>query len=64
MIRLTFLDDEYIDRPKMTEQKKPFESIVPSHHKWSRNKNALDKYKITAKKVFDASTLLLQRRLF
>ena len=29
MIPLTFLDDEYIDRPKLTEQKKPFEYIVP-----------------------------------
>ena len=31
MIPLTFLYDEYIDRPKFTEQKKnPFEYIVPS----------------------------------
>ena len=30
MIPLTFLHDEYIDRPKLTEQKKnPFECIVP-----------------------------------
>ena len=29
MIPLTFLYDEYIDRPKLTEQKKPFEYIVP-----------------------------------
>ena len=30
MIPLTFLCDEYIDRPKLTEQKKnPFEYIVP-----------------------------------
>ena len=30
MIPLTFLYDEYIDRPKLTGQKKPFEYIVPS----------------------------------
>ena len=32
MIPLTYLYDEYIDRPKFTEQKKknPFEYIVPS----------------------------------
>ena len=30
MIPLTFLYDEYIDRPKLTEQKNPFEYIVPS----------------------------------
>ena len=29
MIPLTFLYDEYIDRPKLTEQKNPFEYIVP-----------------------------------
>ena len=29
MIPLTFLCDEYIDRPKLTEQKNPFEYIVP-----------------------------------
>ena len=28
MIPLTFLCDEYIDRPKLTEQKNPFEYIV------------------------------------
>ena len=28
MIPLTFLYDEYIDQPKLTEQKKPFEYIV------------------------------------
>ena len=28
MIPLTFLYDEYIDRPKLSEQKKPFEYIV------------------------------------
>ena len=29
MIPLTVLCDEYIDRPKLSEQKKPFEYIVP-----------------------------------
>ena len=29
MIPLTFLYDEFIDRPKLSEQKKPFEYIVP-----------------------------------
>ena len=30
MIVFTFLYDEYIDQPKMSEQKNPFEYIVPS----------------------------------
>ena len=30
MIPLTFLNDEYIDRPKLSEQKNPFEYIVPA----------------------------------
>ena len=29
MILLIFLYDEYIDRPKLSEQKNPFEYIVP-----------------------------------
>ena len=29
MIPLTFLYDEYMDRPKMSEQKNPFDYIVP-----------------------------------
>ena len=29
MIPLTFLYDEYIDQPKLSEQKNPFEYIVP-----------------------------------
>ena len=29
MIPLTFLYDEYIDRPELSEQKNPFEYIVP-----------------------------------
>ena len=31
MILLTFLYGEYIDRTKLSEQKKPFEFIVPPH---------------------------------
>ena len=31
MIPLTILHDEYIDRPKLTEQKNPFEYIVSPH---------------------------------
>ena len=30
MIPLTFLYEEYIDRPKLSEQKNPFEYIVPT----------------------------------
>ena len=29
MIPVSTLSDEYIDRPKLSEQKKPFEHIVP-----------------------------------
>ena len=29
MIPLTILYDEYIDRPKLSEQKNPYEYIVP-----------------------------------
>ena len=35
MIPLIFLYDENIDRPKLSEQKNPFEYIVPPH-KWGR----------------------------
>ena len=37
MIPLTFLYDEYIDRPKLTEQKKPIWVYSSSPHKWGRN---------------------------
>ena len=36
MIPLTFLYDEYIDRPKLSEQKKPI-WVYSSPHKWGRN---------------------------
>ena len=40
MIPLTFLCHEYIDRPKLTEQKKSiWVYIVPPPHKWGRNKS-------------------------
>ena len=38
MIPLTYLCDEYIDRPKLTEQKNPFEHIVPPPREGGRNK--------------------------
>ena len=37
MIPVSTLYDEYIDRPKLTEQKNPFEYIVPSPLKRGRN---------------------------
>ena len=36
MLPLTFLYDEDIDRPKLSEQKKTFEHIVPHQLKFSR----------------------------
>ena len=42
MIPLTSLSDDYIDRPKLSEQKNPVEYIVPSPLKWvgTTRKNA------------------------
>ena len=34
MIPLTTLDDDYIDRRKFTEQKKPAKYIAPAALKW------------------------------
>ena len=34
MTSLTTLYDDYIDRPKLPEQKNPFEYIVPPPLKW------------------------------
>ena len=34
MIPLTTLYDDYIDRPKLSEQKNPFEYLVPPPLKW------------------------------
>ena len=46
MIPLTFLYDEYIDRPKFTEQKKkPIWVYSSFPHKWGRNKNLGECYK-------------------
>ena len=36
MIPLTSLYDKYIDRPKLTGQKKPLENIFPPSLKWAR----------------------------
>ena len=41
MTPLTFLYDEYIDRPKLFEQKNPFENIVTSPHKWDQKKKCI-----------------------
>ena len=38
MIPVSTLYDEYIDRPKLTEQKNPFEYIVPPPLNRGRNK--------------------------
>ena len=38
MVPLPALYDEHIDGSKLTEQKKPFEYIVPTHTKVGRNK--------------------------
>ena len=37
MIPVSTLYDEYIDRPKLTEQKNPFEYIVPPPSRGVRN---------------------------
>ena len=42
MIPLTTLYDGYIDRPKLTEQKNPFEYLVPPPLKWVGTKIALN----------------------
>ena len=42
MIPVTILYDECIDRPKLTEQKNPFDYTVPPPHKWGRNKKEFD----------------------
>ena len=39
MMPLTFLYDEYIDRPKLTEQKKHIWVYSSFPHKLGRNKN-------------------------
>ena len=41
MIPLTFLYDEYIDWPQLTEQKKPIWVYSSSPHKWVGTKNVL-----------------------
>ena len=39
MIPVSTMGDEYIDRPKLTEQKKPFEYIVPTPQEGSEQKH-------------------------
>ena len=59
MIPLTFLCDEYIDRPRLNEQKNPFEYIVPPlYHKCGRNNEKLY-YRIS---TVDAS--IFQEKVF
>ena len=45
MIPLTFLCDEYIDRPKLSVQKNEY--IVPPPHKWGRNNKINCRQKVT-----------------
>ena len=45
MIPLTIPYDEYIDRPKLSEQKNPFENIVHPPN-WGRNNNTTKARKI------------------
>ena len=45
MIPVSTLYDDYIDRPKLTEQKKPFEYIVPPPPlKRGRNKKSMNSF--------------------
>ena len=45
MIQLTFLYDEYIDRQKLTEQKKPIWVYSSFPHKWGLYNNINNKNK-------------------
>ena len=47
---LTFLYDEYIDRPKLSEQKKNHLSISSSPQKWVRTNNTVSGFQ---KALFD-----------
>ena len=44
MIRLTTLYDDYIDRPKLSEQKNLFEYILPPPLKWVGTQKANYRY--------------------
>ena len=60
MIHLTTLYDEYIDWPKLIEQKHPFEYIVPPPNKVGRNNhNIADK----VRKLLSVILIALQRSL-
>ena len=64
MIPLTTLYDYYIDWPKLSEQKKPFEYIVlPPLKRGRRNKNFFDSQRI--RKFYDSKdrTHLSQMKL-
>ena len=56
MIPLTTLYDEYIDRPKLSEQKKLFECIVPSPLKWVGTKTE------SFKKIIQSTVSAYRRR--
>ena len=45
MIPLKTLYDNYIDRPKLSEQKVPFEYIIPPTLKWVGTKISMNLYK-------------------
>ena len=47
MIPLTFLYDEYIDRPKLSEKKTHLSIQFLPPQKWSRNKTFIDGYILT-----------------
>ena len=47
MSPLTTLYDDYMDRPKLTEQKNPFEYIIPPPNKVGRNNKTVASYSKT-----------------
>ena len=51
MILLTTLCDDYIDRPKLSEQKNPFDYIVPLPLKWVGTTTTVEMYSSTSKAV-------------
>ena len=52
MIPLIALYDEYIEWPKLTEQKIPFEYIVPPSTTVGRNKKLVNEHKGTFEAIF------------
>ena len=57
MIPLTILYDDYIDRRKLTEQKKPFEYIVPPPLKWVGTKMTNNWFQVTGDTHFGEQIL-------